>query len=360
MSAYRDKKTGKWVATFRYKDYKGETQRKLKRGFGTKREALKWEQEYLLQKTGSIEMSFEQFAELYLNEMEPRLKPDTFEMKKSILNTRIFPYFRNMKLSDISAQDIVRWQNELLEKKDADNRPLYSKSYLKTIHNQISAVFNYAVRFYGLPENPARKAGNVGSESEIKMEFFTKEEYCRFAEQIMDKPVSYYIFEVLYWAGLRLGELLALTAEDIDIENRVISVNKTYYRLKGKDYVTTPKTPQSYRKVVIPEFLAEELSDYLDSLYGLKPDDRVFSVSKYFVENEMKRGCKLAGLKKIRVHDLRHSHVSLLIELGYSAVSIAERTGHKSIDITYRYAHMFPTTQEDMASSLNNLMGKEE
>ena len=198
MSAYRDKKTGKWVATFRYKDYKGETQRKLKRGFGTKREALKWEQEYLLQKTGSIEMSFEQFAELYLNEMEPRLKPDTFEMKKSILNTRIFPYFRNMKLSDISAQDIVRWQNELLEKKDADNRPLYSKSYLKTIHNQISAVFNYAVRFYGLPENPARKAGNVGSESEIKMEFFTKEEYCRLAEQIMDKPVSYYIFEVLY------------------------------------------------------------------------------------------------------------------------------------------------------------------
>lgn len=355
MSAYKDKKTGKWISSFRYKDWQGNIQRKLKRGFETKREALLWEQDFLIKNSGSTEMNFEQFCEVYINDISPRLKPDTLDMKKSIIFKRIVPYFRNKKMSEITPQDVIKWQNEMMA--ITKNDKAYSKSYLKTIHNQLTAIFNFAVRFYGLSDNPARKAGNMGSESEIKMQFFTKEEFDLFIEEMLEKPVSFYIFETLYYAGLRLGELLALTRKDINFVNKTISVNKTYYKLNGEEYITTPKTPQSYRDIVIPDFLVEELKDYIKTLDNLKDDDRIFPVSKGYVEHEMKRGCKAAGLKRIRVHDLRHSHVSLLINLGFSAVSIAERTGHKSIDITYRYSHMFPTVQSDMASMLNNMKG---
>ena len=93
--------------------------------------------------------------------------------------------------------------------------------------------------------------------------------------------------------------------------------------------------------------------DYIKSLYGLEPDDRIFPISKAYLHHEMNRGAKAAGVKRIRIHDLRHSHVSLLIEMGFSAVAIAERVGHESIDITYNYTHLFPSKQTEMAEKLN-------
>ena len=91
----------------------------------------------------------------------------------------------------------------------------------------------------------------------------------------------------------------------------------------------------------------------MKSLYKVKPTDRIFEVTKYYLHHEMDRGAKEAGVKRIRIHDLRHSHVSLLIEMGFSAVAIADRVGHESIDITYRYAHLFPTRQTEMADRLD-------
>lgn len=103
----------------------------------------------------------------------------------------------------------------------------------------------------------------------------------------------------------------------------------------------------------MPEFLSEELESYLSVLYELKETDRIFQISKSYLHHEMDRGVKLSSVKRIRIHDLRHSHVSLLINMGYSAVAIAERVGHESVEITYRYAHLFPTIQKDMADRLN-------
>lgn len=356
MSAYKDKKTGNWVVSLRYKDWQGNTQRKLKRGFETKRDALKWEREFLAKMEGTIEMSFESFTELYLKEMRPRIKPDTYDMKVSIIEKRIVPYFKNMKISEITPQMVVRWQNDLIEETDPKTgERRYKKSYLKTIHNQLSAIMNHAVRYYDLPKNPARIAGNMGAEDEIKIDFWTTEEFETFIETMMDKPISYYLFEVLYWGGLRLGEMLALTPDDIDLVNRTISISKTYYRLGGIDYTTSPKTTKSNRIITMPEFLADELENYMRFIPDLRNDERLFPVSKGYVEAEMKRGIKASGVKKIRVHDLRHSHVSLLIHMGYSAVAIGQRTGHESIDITFRYAHMFPTVQQDMADKLDEM-----
>lgn len=173
----------------------------------------------------------------------------------------------------------------------------------------------------------------------------------------MDIPLAYYCFNVLYWSGIREGELLALQLQDINFDKKTISITKTYHRSKGRDIITSPKTPKSKRDVVIPKFLCDELQDYMNMCYAHEPTDRLFPVSKNYLIRMMKRGTEKAGLEPIRIHDLRHSHVSLLIHLGYNAVSIAQRVGHESIDITYRYAHLFPTVQTDMADKLNSIGG---
>lgn len=177
----------------------------------------------------------------------------------------------------------------------------------------------------------------------------------QFSEVMMDKPVSFYAFEMLYWCGIRLGELLALTPEDFDFQNRKLRINKSYQRIKGQDVITEPKTKKSNRTIEMPDFLCEEMQDYLRMLYDQKSDERIFTISKSYLHHEMDRGVKETGLKRIRIHDLRHSHVSLLIELGFSAVAIADRVGHESIEITYRYAHLFPSKQAEMANKLSEL-----
>ena len=193
----------------------------------------------------------------------------------------------------------------------------------------------------------------MGREESKEMLFWTTEEYKRFSEAIIDKPMSYYAFEMLYWTGMRLGECLALTMADFDFDKNTIRICKSYQRLEGKDVITTPKTKKSNRTIKLPKFLAEEMKVYFEMLYGYKDTDRIFQVTKSYLHHEMERGSKLAGVKKIRIHDLRHSHVSHLIELGFTALAIADRVGHESIDITYRYAHLFPSTQNDMADKLD-------
>ncbi len=146
--------------------------------------------------------------------------------------------------------------------------------------------------------------------------------------------------------------MLALTPNDIDIEKSTININKSYQRLEGKDLITPPKTQKNNRIITIPDFLLEEIVEYMNLLYKIEKDERLFEISKGYLHNEMDRGSKEANIKRIRIHDIRHSHVSLLIEMGFSAVAIAERVGHESIDITYKYAHLFPTKQQEIADKL--------
>ena len=354
MAAFKDKKNGSWYVQFRYTDWRGERQQKLKRGFATKKEAQAWEREFLMQKQADINMSFENFVALYEKDVKPKLKLNTWLSKEHIIRTKILPYFGKLKISEISTKEVITWQNEMLAYRDEKKKP-YSQTYLKTLHNQLSAIFNHAVRYYELRSNPAAKAGNMGSEEHKEMLFWTKEEYKKFSFEMMDKPVSFYAFEMLYWCGIREGELLALTAADFDFEKETVRINKSYQRLHGEDVITTPKTKKSNRIIKMPKFLCEEMREYLQMLYGLKKKDRIFTVTKSYLHHEMDRGAKAAGVKRIRIHDLRHSHISLLIDMGFSAVAIADRVGHESIDITYQYAHLFPSKQTEMADRLDDL-----
>ncbi len=351
MPAYKDPK-GKWYVSVYYDNWQGVRTRKLKRGFTTRKEALEWERIFLMKGKGDLDMSFSAFVELYKTDLKDRLKLNTWIMKESVIDQKILPFFKEKKMNDIRPSNIIAWQNTIMSFKD-ENGKAYSSTYLKTIHNQLSAIFNHAVKFYELKSNPAAKVGNMGKEKTKEMLFWTKPEYVKFSEAMMDKPISFYAFEMLYWCGLRLGELLALTSEDFDFEKKTVRVTKSYQRINGQDIVTDPKTPKSNRVILMPDFLVDEIKEYLESLYGYDPQEQIFPITKSFLHHEMNRGCKETGVKRIRIHDLRHSHVSLLIDLGFSAVAIADRVGHESIDITYRYAHLFPTRQKDMANKLN-------
>ena len=307
MSIHKDNATGKWRVVYCYTDWTGETHQSSKRGFPTKREAQMWERELLLKKEAKLDMTFESFYEIYVEDMQNRIRDNTWGTKTNIARTKILPYFGKRKIGEIEPRDIIAWQNELLAIRQPNGKP-YSASYLQKIHSQLSAIFNHAVNFYHLPSNPAQKAGNMGKEEHREMLFWTKEEYKKFSFEMMDK-----------------------------------------------DVITTPKTKKSNRTIKMPHFLCEEMQEYLGMLYGLKKKDRIFTVTKSYLHHEMDRGAKVAGVKRIRIHDLRHSHISLLIDMGFSAVAIADRVGHESIEITYQYAHLFPSKQTEMVDRLDDL-----
>ena len=356
MAVYRDKSNGydskTWRVAVYYTDWQGNKKKHEKRGFKTKKSAQSYETEFIAKKKKDINMGFSAFVELYLTDIKPQIKLTTYVTKENIINTHILPYFENKSLSDITSVDILQWQNELLMLRD-DNGKGYSQTYLRTVQNQLNAIFNHAVRYYDLPKNPCAATKKIGKSKAKEMLFWTKEEYWKFAEVVKDKPASYYAFQILYWTGIRCGELLALTISDFDLQKKTLHIDKNYQVVKGEEMITTPKTEKSNRIIDLPEFLCNEMEDYFSSLYKVDENSRIFTFTKSFLHHEMDRGSAKAGVKRIRLHDLRHSSCALLIELGYSPIQIAERLGHESVTITERYSHLYPSVQKQMADKLN-------
>ena len=351
MPAYKDEKTGKWFAKFYYTNWQGIKKQKWKRGFATKKEALGFERDFLEKQSANPDMTFQNLYEIYMEDMAARLKQSTLLTKKTVLQTHILPFFGNKPINEIKASDVRRWQAKLMSSPNN-----YSQTYLKKINTELNSIINYAKRFYDLNTNPCGKAGTIGKAKAEEMHYWTYDEYIAFREGVKDKSLSYICFEVLYWTGMREGELLALSPADIDLDNKTISINRTYQRIEGKDVFTSPKTRKSKRKIPIPDFLCQELSDYIQSRYMLDADERLFPVTKSYLSHEMIRGCKNTGVKKIRIHDIRHSHASLLINQGCDALMLADRLGHEKVSTTLNtYSHLFPHKQQELVHSLESL-----
>ncbi len=351
---FKQESTGKWSVQFSYEDYTGQRRRKHKLGFDTKKEANAWMNEFIRRQKSDMDMLFSTFIEEYFNNMSSDLRDSTIENKRHIIELHILPYFKDKRVADITALDIKKWQNDIKKKN-------FSDTYLRTIHSQLSAIFNHAVRFYRLSYNPCKEAGGMGKYKSGNMGIWSQEDMEQFLEAVEDKPVSYYAFFLLFWTGLRLGELLALNVGDINFEEKTLKVQKSLYRSKGIDVITDPKTEGSKRIIYLPEFVLSEMEEYVSMLYGMTKKDRLFHVSKGYLEKEIKRGAKLAGLKPIRVHDLRHSHASLLISNNIDIATISKRLGHDKIKTTLdTYAHMFEKNAKEVADILDNLQYKDE
>lgn len=356
MSVYKDPKTGKWEASFRVTDWTGKRKQIHKRGFARRADALEFERESLAKAGGrTAQMTFGNLVDLYMADSKTRLKLSTYENKQWIFNKKILPYFKDQYVEDISASSIRSWQNHLI-KAQGKSGEAYSETYLKTINNQMSAVFNFAVRYYGLKQNPASVAGSMGSSSADEMQFWTLEEFQQFIAGMSD-PTAYAAFNILYWTGIREGELLALTLADVDFEKKGLYVQHSYARIKGEDFVWDPKTRRSKRFVSAPDFLLEIIRDYVAKLYEYSPEDRLFEHTKYWLKQQLERCCQRTGVKIIRVHDVRHSHASLLIsKMGANAVLVQKRLGHKKISTTLgTYAHLYPDYTESVTAQLEAL-----
>lgn len=347
MSVYKDDKTNKWFCKFYYKDWKGDRHQTTKRGFLTKRDAKQWEAEFKARKSSSLHINIRTFADMYFEDKKHKLKARTINNKKYMLERHVLPFFENRKVDEITPSDILQWQNMMKEQH-------YSETYLRMIQNQVSSIFNHAQKIYGLKDNPCSRVEKIGKSDAEHIDFWTKEEYDRFLSVVNKSDKYYVLFEILFWTGARIGEVLALTYEDVDFKRKELRINKTYYRMKKEDVITVPKTTTSVRTISMPEFLLEEIKGYYQRLYDYPSNARLFPVVPKAVENKFKRDIEKAGVKKIRIHDLRHSHASYLINEGVDAIIIKQRLGHKNIKITLdTYSHLYPNKDRELADMLD-------
>ena len=348
MPVYKDEKRNTWYCKCNYRDWLGESKSKMKRGFATKKEALEWEREFLQRQSSSMDMKLSSFVDVYFDDKAPRLKERSIMTKRTLIETKILPYFGDKQMNDITAVDIIKWQNALLNQE-------YKPTYLRMIQNQLTALFNHAERFYDLKDNPCKKVDKMGRANAKELNFWTKDEFEVFIQCFTEEEEMYrIIFLMLFWLGCRVGELLALTESDIDLEGGTVSISKTYFRRNKTDYITAPKTESSNRKITIPQFLQDEIKQFLDRQYELMPEERIFPITDRAIQKKMKQKTEQARLKPIRVHDLRHSHIALLIEKGMQPLVIAQRVGHDSVNTTMNiYGHLYPNKQKQVADLLN-------
>jgi integrase len=352
MPVYKDEKRGSWFASFYYTDASGEKRRKKKEGFKTRKEALEFERDFSLQSDSGPRLLFDDLLSLYIEDCQTRLRPTTMKGKSYILKTKIALAFKGRRAQEITAKDIRQWQNALM------NDPYgFTPTYLKSINNQLSAIFNFGRKYYGLNGNPVANAGAFGRKKAEAMQFWTPSEFKCFVEAIHDNKESYIAFQVLFWTGMRSGELLALQPQDILLNEHCIRINKNYARLNGEDLILPTKTPKSNRSVTIPRWLTEALEKFMKETGRDKAKGRLFTLNKYYLTREIQRGSLRSNVKRIRVHDIRHSHASMLIELGFAPLLIAERLGHENVQTTLEtYAHLYPNKHKELADRLQDIM----
>lgn len=349
MPVYKDEQRGTFFCSFYYTDWTGEKKKKTKRGFKLKREAQAFERSFLEQTQGKPTMTFAALADLYLRDAKSRFRPSTYSKREYIIKARLLPAFENLRIDQITPAHIRKWQNSLIEQD-------YKDTYLRALHAALSTLFYFAVRYYNLPENPCVKAGTIGRLQAEEMNFWTKAEYTQFITAVEPNTEEHVVFQVLYWSGLRIGELLALTIEDYNATEKTLTVSKSCQRIKREDIITEPKTKKSNRVVLLPNYVCAELDSYISRLYQPQPSTRLFVHRREYYLRRLKKYAERAGVKEIRLHDFRHSHASLLIELGFSPLLIAERLGHEKVEVTLNtYSHLYPNKQTEMVENLEKL-----
>ena len=355
MSVYRDKNTKNWVVTLRYRDQSGKIRRRAKRGFKTKREALKWENDFLdtINIDPNLSKTLNQFFKLYLTNMKPKIRETTYELKKRMYRLYIEEPLGDKILSEITVPDILNWQNGVLENN-------FKPSTSRTINNQLAAIFNHASRYYDLKNNPMKKVDPMGSERSGKMKYWTLDEFNQFLTAV-ENPIIQLMFKVLFFTGIRIGELTALRLKNFNYEKSHLNITHTA-RYENGDYIfNKPKTTSSERLVTLPNFLNEELNEYIDNYNITNLSEQLFETCRNKMGYYIRTYAKNAGVKRIRIHDLRHSHASLLINEGVQPNIVQQRLGHENIETTLRtYSHMYPNKQYELASFINTMVERNE
>lgn len=224
----------------------------------------------------------------------------------------LLPVFGEMPINTIPPADVRKWQSQLAK----GQRKELSSTYIRNIERQFGSIMNFAVKYYNLPVNPHRITGCVGKPAKRKMQYWTQEEFKAFLAATTD-PMTNAAVETLFYTGMRIGELLALNLNDINFKKCTITISKTYSYHNKEKQITSPKTTNSYRTITIPKFLRDHLKDFSKRFYGIDSDDRLFLFYPEWFRYQMVTICKTTGVKFIRIDDIRHSHVSMLIDMEF-------------------------------------------
>ena len=295
-------------------------------------------------------LRFDMISEEYKEFYKHRRKASSIKTINNIVDNHLAPYFKHTNLRQLSPSDIMKFQNEKL-KED------YSGEYLKKMHGVLSAILNYAIKYYDLERNVANVVGNFEKESRKRDDYWSVEEFKAFIEPIEDLRARSF-FSILFYTGMRKGEARALLWSDFDPIRKELSVNKTDY----KGIVTSPKTKAGNRIITIPTHLSNLLEEYktwyqINQIY--KDEFVMFgnvtnSVSESTIDRWYEKALKLSDTRRITIHEFRHSHASDLINrVQANPYDIAQRLGHSDVhEVFNRYGHMYPNKQRSLADSL--------
>lgn len=348
MAAYKDPIRKTWYVQFRVSIGNKQYKTIKKRGFRTKKEALLYESQYNQMVPLFALNKLSEAYDIYYEYCVDRLRIRTLYLKRRTFTNYILPYLGNICIKDITPLVILNWQKHLI----AENTAF---SNIRSSLFQLSALFNFGIKFYDLQTNPVQNAGSLISYNSHKFNFWTISEFHKFQKWNKLSPLTILVIEILYFTGLRWGELKALTAADFDFSKGTLSVTKSFSYCNKQHFILPPKTESGKRIITIPPFLMEKIKKYIDSLF-IEKDTFIFPLESHTIRRALDKAAKELNLPRIRIHDLRHSHASLLVYLGFSPVMIKNRLGHKNIKITMDvYTQMYIEEEKEIVSKLNIL-----
>ncbi len=358
MSIKRDSKTGEWYYHFRYTDSFGKVHQRKGTGFKTQKEAKERMEIEHRRKTERLGLSYREVYQMCCEDKTEPKRQSTLDVHSNIFEKHILPYFGDMCISDITKETIYDWQRIMKNKTYGKDNRHYKDTYLKTVNNQLSAVLNYAVSHCDLKDNPCTRVGIMGSDKSEVMQFWTEEEFKKVVA--MEKDILFKtLFYFLFYSGCRIGEALALTINNFDFDNNSVFITKTLSKQRGKSYLQDPKTEKSRREIVLPSKIMDLIQALFDRTYDKNPDNPIFPVGRTTVRTHIDNAAKKAGIKRIRIHDFRHSHASLLIERNEPINLVADRLGHENPSITLKtYSHVYSARNKKLAEDLDKSIGE--
>lgn len=342
-----EKRSSGWSVRFR-QIINGDEKNIRLSGFKTKAEALAAYSEEIKKAAAKTAepLTFGELAEKYLAYAAMSIKPQSLYETRSRLKNHILPEFAAVPVADITAVRLAEWQSAKVS--------VYTYKFVIALRAAFGAVLRYGSDFYDLPNNlPKVKAPRDFSlADENALHIWTPEQFEQFRAAVSD-DLLLLLFDLLYYSGMRKGEALALSAADINGD--VITINKTLTRKGGEAWaVSTPKTKGSIRRVRVPPSLSDRLRGHTGRFIfgGDAP------IGDRTVERNFKAYIEAAEVPPIHIHDLRHSHASLLISQGCSIVAVSKRLGHANVTQTLNtYSHLLPEDDEKIAEVLGTVLG---
>lgn len=361
MAIYKNKNNNTYYIRL-YINVNGKRKQIQRGSFNSKLKAKLAEEELMLKSEldTTQNITFIELYNVYLRSKTMNLKPQSIRSLKSRFNNHILPFFKDFHIYDISINDYLDWKEKIISLN-------FSYKYNSNLHGALVSIFNFAIDNYNLPKNVAVSGGNFSKYNYLpNVNFWTYDEFSQFISVVDDK-VYYCLFNVLFYTGARIGELLALKWHDF--KNDYIDINKTLAKCKSNNQyvITTPKTKTSIRTIKLDLNtikLLNDLKHYYSSFSNYNDDFYIFGgafpLSHTTVGRKKDEYCSIAHVKKIRIHDFRHSHASFLLSNNVPISVISKRLGHKDINTTMSvYSHFIPDDEEKALTVINKFNLKE-